>query len=83
VSGANPTPDPGALPEFIASVLRTALGSLAGVLTTKGILSADQTTGFIGAGLFVFTLGWSLFQKYQARKRLTSAILAPAGKATS
>lgn len=82
MSGNSTTPDPGALPEFIASILRNGLQALAGTLVTKGILTSDQTTGFIGAGVFIFALGWSLFQKWQARKRLSAAILAPAGKAT-
>lgn len=80
MAGNIPT-DPGSIPEFIATILRSVFTTLAGVLVTKGVLTTDQTAGFIGAALFVVTLGWSIYQKINARKRLAAAIAAPAGKA--
>lgn len=76
----NPPADPGALPEIVAGGIRAGLTTLSGVLVSKGVLTSDQTTGFVGAGLFVITVAWSIFQKVQARKRLAAAVAAPQGK---
>jgi hypothetical protein len=73
------TPNP--IPSYLAGILRTALAFLAGLLVTKGWITAEQSAELVGAGLVVITAAWGIYQKYAAHKDLKSAIAAPAGQA--
>lgn len=75
------TGQPGTLPSIVASVLRAGLQFGGGYLAAHGFIGSDQTATFVGAGLFIAGLVWSVIQKVNAKKALVSAIAAPAGSA--
>jgi hypothetical protein len=54
---------------IVAAVARHFLGGIATWLVAQGAMSADPsvTEQFIGAGMFVGTVGWSLYQKKGAK----------------
>lgn len=81
MSNIDPTAQPGNLPSIVASVLRAGLQFGGGYLASHGLLANDQQSAFVGAGLFVAGLVWSVIQKLNANKALKAAIAAPAGSA--
>lgn len=67
------------LQETFGSVVRWALAIGAGVLVQRGIWTQNQATDFVGAAaLALVALGWSLYQKYQSRQLLVTALAVPA-----
>lgn len=72
---------PSVIPEWIASFVRTTMAALAGYFVGKGVIDQGMADQLGGIALAVATLGWSVWQKWDANKKLKSAIAAPAGKA--
>lgn len=56
------------LPEVVGSTVRTVLAAVAGGLVTGGYLDAETLNMLIGGVIAVMTLGWSIWQKKQAKK---------------
>jgi hypothetical protein len=54
---------------IVAAVARHILGGIATWLVAQGAMSADPsvTEQFIGGGMFLGTVGWSLYQKKGAK----------------
>ncbi len=65
--------------EFILAIVRHLLGALASYLVTSGILQSGQAEQFIGAILFLFTLVWSLYNKFKMSKKVDTALELPGG----
>ena len=63
------------LQEALGSIIRWALMFVAGWLVQHGIWSASNAQTYVaGAAVAILTLGWSLWQKYQARIKLLAAM---------
>lgn len=56
------------LKSSIGGLVRHGLGALAGYLVGAGILEAAQTETLVGAGMGLFVVGWSIVQKFMAKK---------------
>jgi hypothetical protein len=67
------------LQDFIGTILRKALTSVAVFLVTYGWITPEQSEAYVaGLVLFLLGLGWSLWQKYKERLWFLTAIIAPA-----
>jgi len=68
------------LSDFLGSILRHGLTTVAGALVAYGVLTPAQSTTMV-AGFVVFLLGWgwSLWQKYAAHSKLLAALAVPSG----
>lgn len=75
--------------KFIGSLVRSALQGLGGILVAKQVITTNDAQTYLGALTdpvflvgaisFVGGSGWSLYEKYLARKKLIVAIDAPTG----
>lgn len=67
------------LQEAVGSILRWGLTIIAGWAVSHGIWTASAAATYVTAGvLALLTLGWSLWQKYVARRKLVTALtMAP------
>ena len=57
------------LPEIFGSTARTVLAGIAGALAGKGYIDASMSDTFVGVGLGILTLAWSIWQKKKAQKK--------------
>lgn len=68
------------LTSALTSALRWALAILAGYLVKHGIFSDDLAERCIEAGIpALLALGWSLWEKSNARKKVLTALMMPIG----
>lgn len=70
---------PNPIPSYIATVIRTVLGFLAGIMVSKGVVDASQSDALVGAALTLVPIIWGVIQKVNAHKDLQAAIEAPVG----
>jgi hypothetical protein len=68
------------LQSFLGSLLRSLLFAGAGYLVNAGVITHGEAETYITAFiLFILPLGWSLWEKSQARKKLLTALMLPPG----
>ena len=68
------------LQSALTSALRWALAGLAGYMVTHGIFTDDQAGKLIEAAVpAAIALGWSLWEKSNARKKVLTALMMPSG----
>lgn len=68
------------LQSFLGSLLRSLLFAGAGYLVNAGVITHGEADQYITAFiLFILPLGWSLWEKSQARKKLLTALILPPG----
>lgn len=66
--------------DFLKSLLRYALVPVFAWLVSKGIISPDQSeTYLIAFTMFLITIAWSYYDKWQKRKTFVAALALPAG----
>ena len=53
--------------------VRATAQAIAGGLATQGIITGSQTNDFVGCAIFLATVAWSSYDKWQADKKLTAA----------
>ncbi len=64
--------------EALGSFVRWVLMILAGYVIEAGIWTGEAAERYVAAGtLAVLALGWSLWQKYQAKRKLLTALTMP------
>lgn len=72
---------------FAGTFVRSAMLMLAGYLVRKGIMPEGHTAALVevGTGLILagLAIGWSLLQKWVARKALLTALALPPGSTTA
>lgn len=69
---------------LIGTVVRWALGLLAGWLIGAGLLPAGSQTEWVaGLSSAVIVIIWSAYQKYASAKLLTAALNLPAGSSVA
>ena len=64
---------------FVSAMVRHILTAIGTYLVTSGYLQAEQTEQFIGAGLFVVSFVWSLYNKFTTEKAINTALDMKAG----
>lgn len=70
------------MPSYVTSLLRVLGGVIGGWLIAKGYITADQAPEIGGAVLTLVASGWAITHTASTRAALTSAIAAPASKAS-
>lgn len=66
--------------DFLKSLLRYALVPVFAWLVQRGIITPDQSETFqIALIMFLITIAWSYYDKWQKRKVLVAALALPAG----
>lgn len=65
-------------PDDIQGVIRHVLTTAGGALVTDGILTNGQLSDLVGALMVIGGIGWSIYQKRQAAKKLAAANQIPA-----
>ena len=73
-------PNPSATPSVVATLIRSVLISVGGILVTKGYIDATTLQSVVGALLIIGPAIWGVVQKLQAHEKLKAAIAAPAVK---
>ena len=53
--------------DYLQSTIRNALQCIGGLLASRGLLKDNETDLFIGAGMSLVALGWSVWHQYQHR----------------
>jgi hypothetical protein len=61
------------IPEYLSAIVRNAIVGFGGFLVGKGVISAEQSPELVGAGMTLFGIAWSLYQKYGQRQKLNDA----------
>ena len=64
---------------FISAIVRHILTAIGTWLVTSGYLQSGQTEQFIGAGLFIVSFVWSLYNKFTTEKAIDTALELKAG----
>jgi hypothetical protein len=59
--------------DYLLSIVRHFLTTAAGGLIANGYLNSSQSQAIIGGICALIGVAWSLFQKYEAQKKLAAA----------
>lgn len=65
--------------EFFTAIIRHIFSALGAYLVTAGYLQNGQVEQFIGAGLFLVSFAWSLYNKFTTNGKIETALELPAG----
>ena len=55
-------------------IVRHLLTTAGGALVAKGVLDAGLMSTGVGSVVTIATIAWSIYQKYQANKKLKAAV---------
>ena len=53
---------------YLNGIIRTAIAGAGGWLVNQGLLLESQQEQFVGAGMLIVAILWSLYNKYLAKK---------------
>lgn len=67
---------PSTIPAMLLALARQILTMLGTALVAAGYLTDSQTSDFVGGGLVVVSIAWSLLQKYRAAHETAAKELA-------
>ncbi len=65
--------------EFITAIVRHVLSAVGAYLVTAGYLQNGQVEQFIGAGIFLVSFAWSLYNKLMVSNAIDTALDMKAG----